>query len=113
MGTVTHTQNSDSKFLSNYLATKITVEPDSSYSLKFPWKSNHPPLPSNYTICAKRSTPSVFLRVDLVSQINRSQNPPNQGAHFGMNCHWIPLQANSSDNSADKSKSLSYSAAAK
>ena len=55
IGTTTQKQNSDSEFLTTYLATKITVEPDGSYSLKFPWKSNHPPLLSNYTICAKRT----------------------------------------------------------
>jgi len=54
MGT-TQKQNSDSEFLTTYLATKISMDPDGSYSLKFPWKSNHPPLPSNYTICAKRT----------------------------------------------------------
>ncbi|XP_065895716.1 uncharacterized protein [Dysidea avara] len=55
MGTTTATQNSDAEFLQTYLTTKVTVQSDGSYSLKFPWKSNHPPLPSNYTICVRRT----------------------------------------------------------
>ena len=48
-------QNSDREFLQQYLQNNVTVQPNGTYSLKFPWKTNHPPLPTNYTICARRT----------------------------------------------------------
>ena len=63
MGTVATTQkNADKEFLKDYLATKVSKQIDGSYALKFPWKRNHPPLPSNYTICARR-TRSIAYRL--------------------------------------------------
>ena len=35
--------------------------------------------------------PSTYLIVALVNPIKRSQNPPYQGAHFGMNFQATPL----------------------
>jgi len=63
MGTAATTQkNADKEFLKDYLATKVSKQIDGSYALKFPWKRNHPPLPSNYTICARR-TRSIAYRL--------------------------------------------------
>ena len=45
-----HMQNS---FLQQYMNTHITVRPDGVYSLCFPWKENHPPLPSNFSMCSR------------------------------------------------------------
>lgn len=53
--TVPVKQNPDTEFLQQYLENNVTVQPNGTYSLKFPWKTNHPFLPSNYTICAKRT----------------------------------------------------------
>ena len=55
MGTTTPRQNQDAEFLQTYLSTKVSTQPDGSYCLKFPWKDNHPPLPYNYNICARRT----------------------------------------------------------
>ena len=33
--------------------------PDGSYSAKFPWKEDSPPLPSNYGNCARRTRAMV------------------------------------------------------
>ena len=55
-------QNSDTEFLQQYLDNNVTVQPNGTYSLKFPWKTNHPTLPSNYTVCAK-CTRSIAFRV--------------------------------------------------
>ena len=51
LGTTPLKQNAERDFLQEYMANKITVQPDGAYSLKFPWKTAHPPLPSNYGIC--------------------------------------------------------------
>ena len=53
-------QNSDTEFLQQYLDNSVTVQPNGTYSLKFPWKTNHPTLPSNYTVCAKRTRSMAF-----------------------------------------------------
>ena len=46
--------NSDKQFLLGYSKTCITRLPDGSYCTRFPWKENHPPLPTNSNICRKR-----------------------------------------------------------
>ena len=55
-------QNSDREFLQQYLNSNIIVQPDRMHSLKFPLKTNHPPLPTNYTICG-RHTKSMANRL--------------------------------------------------
>jgi len=45
----------DQQFLKTYIDSCVTPLPDGSYSVKFPWKPEHPQLPSNYTICEKRT----------------------------------------------------------
>ena len=54
-GISTRKDNTDKRFLKSYVNSCITSKPDGSYSLKFPWKPDHPPLPSNYTTCEKRT----------------------------------------------------------
>ena len=36
------------------------MQPDGTYCLKFPWKPSHPALPSNYTVCAKRTRSMIY-----------------------------------------------------
>ena len=40
----------------------IKRDSDGAYCVKFPWKQNHPPLPTNYTIC-KNITQSLICRL--------------------------------------------------
>ena len=47
--------DTDHQFLKTYIDSCVTSQPDGSYSLKFPWKSSHPSLPSNYTTCERRT----------------------------------------------------------
>ena len=44
-------------FLQQYMENHISVWTDGAYSLCFPWREDHPPLPSNYTICSKQTRP--------------------------------------------------------
>ena len=46
-------ENLSNEFLQQYMKTHIGVRPDEAYSLHFPWKENHPPLPSNFSVCYK------------------------------------------------------------
>ena len=54
-GTQPTMKDPDKEFLESYMKTSITCQQDGSYSLKFPWKENHPILPANYNICCKRT----------------------------------------------------------
>ena len=45
----------DMEFLAEYQRTCITSEADGSYTAQFPWKPNHSPLPTNLTLCEKRT----------------------------------------------------------
>ena len=47
--------SADKKFLEDYSQTSITRQSNGSYCARFPWKSSHPPLPTNYNICWKRT----------------------------------------------------------
>ena len=69
-GTTTPHQNQNTEFLQIYLSTKVSTQPDGSYCPKFPWKDNHPPLPSNYNICAKR-TRSMAYRLAKTPTLQR------------------------------------------
>lgn len=74
MGTDATTQkNADEEFLTDYLTTKVTKQMNGSYALKFPWKSNHPPLPSNYAICARR-TRSMAYRLAKTPKLLKMYN---------------------------------------
>ena len=48
-------KETDKHFLESYIDSCVTHQAGGSYSLKFPWKTDHPPLPSNYTTCDKRT----------------------------------------------------------
>ena len=47
--------NADQQFLETYSQMHITRQEDGSYCARFPWKDNHPPLPSNYNTCWQRT----------------------------------------------------------
>ena len=51
---VTNKQLND-MFIQRYMQTHIRVLPDGTYSLRFSWKQNHPPLPSNLSVCSRRT----------------------------------------------------------
>ena len=52
--------NSNKHFLEEYSQYTITPLPDGSYCAKFPWKENHPQLPTNSAICRRRARSLAF-----------------------------------------------------
>ena len=58
----------DKKFLDNYSEHCITRLQDGSYCARLPWKENHPPLPSNFNICWKR-TRSLAYRLSQTPEL--------------------------------------------
>ena len=72
-GTLPAVKHSD-QFMDTYLKT-ITREENGSYVVKFPWKEDHAPLPSNYEVCKRRtrslvrrlaSTPELMITYDQI-----------------------------------------------
>ena len=49
------TKSPDKTFLEQYSNSHITQQEDGSYSTRFPWKDDRPPLPNNYSICQRRT----------------------------------------------------------
>ena len=45
----------DQNILDQYQQCHIRQEDDGAYCVKFPWKQEQPPLPSNYTVCTKKT----------------------------------------------------------
>ena len=43
------------QFFQNYSSSSISRCANGSYMARFPWKDNHPPLPTNFNICKKRT----------------------------------------------------------
>ena len=53
--TMSNEDTMNNAFFQQYMKTHITTRPDGGYSLRFPWKEGHQPLPSNYSICSRRT----------------------------------------------------------
>lgn len=103
MGTTTPQKNSDAEFLKTYLNTKVSKQTDGSYTLKFPWKRDHPPLPSNYTICARRTrsmayrlakTPNLLRMYNTIIEYQERrgfiEKVTNNLEHTATTTHYIP-----------------------
>jgi len=56
------TKNLETEFLEQYQQSCIRHDNDGTYCAKFPWKQDHPPVPSNFTIC-KNTTLSLAHRL--------------------------------------------------
>ena len=75
-GTVPHTaQETDEEFLQQYQRTSISQAKDGTYTARFPWKSDHPHLPSNFSVCESRTchlvsrlkeSPTLFNLYDYI-----------------------------------------------
>ena len=46
---------SNDMFFQHYMRKHIIVQPDGTYILRFPWKEHHSVLPSNYSVCYRRT----------------------------------------------------------
>ena len=76
--------------MQEYMATKIIVQPDGAYSLKFPWKGAHPFLPTNCTVYVLTESdlwlspllPLIYMYNCSCKQL--SDSPSLQGFHFSM-----------------------------
>jgi len=58
----------DNDFLKTYQQSCIRQEEDGAYCVKFPWKQEHPPLPSNYAVC-KNKTRSLARKLSHTPEL--------------------------------------------
>ena len=89
----------EKEFLTSYQATSITQSDDGAYTASFPWKEEHPPLPTNFNVCEKRTratarrlhqTPDLLKCYDDIIKeqesrgfIEKIHNPkPSDHAHY-------------------------------
>ena len=63
---------SHDRFTDDYLAS-IVQEDSGSYVVKFPWRDNHAPLPSNFKICEHR-TRALVRRLNNMPNLMRAYN---------------------------------------
>ena len=57
--------STDEDFLHQYQSTSINQAKDGTYTARFPWKTDHPYLPSNFAVCERRTR-------NLVSRLTQS-----------------------------------------
>ena len=75
-GTLPASPQSHDRFTDDYLAS-ITQKNNGSYVVKFPWKDNHAPLPSNYKVCERR-TRALARRLSNIPNLLQVYNNINQ-----------------------------------
>ena len=93
--------DSDKAFMIEYQSTCINRQADGSFMARFPWKPNRPPLPTNGTLCERRTQVlacRLAVSPDLLNQystilydqecfgfIEKVNSPP-----VVSRCHYIP-----------------------
>ena len=96
--------DSDKTFLQSYIDSSITCQPNGSYIARFPWKVDHPPLPTNHKTCERRTRSLVCRLVqtpDLLQTYNNIITDQEKRGFFERvlspqpsdSCHYIPHHA--------------------
>ena len=96
--------DSASTFLKLYITNNVKCLPDGSYSAHFPWKDSHPPLPTNFSMCARRTralahklarTPPLLSKYHeiLMEQERRGFIERVEPPADTTRCHYIPHHA--------------------
>ena len=67
-------EQSNTDFIHQYQTTCISQATDGTYTAQFPWKTVHPPLPSNFTTCEKRTRQLISHLTDSPSLLNLYHN---------------------------------------
>ena len=94
----------DQKFPTAYLNSSVHQNSDGSYIVGFPWKCDHPPLPSNRGICERQTrslarklaqTPELLkIYGDIIAdQVKRGFIEMVREGEVPYNCHFIPHHA--------------------
>ena len=90
--------------ISNFIDSSVHQDLDGSYIIGFPWKTDHPPLPSNRSVCEKRAqslarklaqTPELLKTYGAIitEQLSRGLIERVQESNIPQDCHFIPHHA--------------------
>ena len=90
-----------STFLQEYLRDSVTRQSDGTYLVNFPWKSNHPVLPTNKSTCERRvqsltrklsKTPELLKVYNgiIEEQLRRDFIEKVPDSDLSKPCHYIP-----------------------
>ena len=101
---ITPKDESKNTFLDTYITNNVERVSDGSYCARFPWKDNHPPLPTNFSTCAYRTrslahklalNPSLLTKYSdiLADQEHRGFIERVQDPVSTTRCHYIPHHA--------------------
>ena len=96
--------SSSSQFLQEYLRNSVTRQPNGTYIVKFSWKPNHPPLPTNKVTCERRvrslahklsKTPEMLKLYNgiIEEQLGRGFIEKVPESELTRTCHYIPHHA--------------------
>ena len=95
--------DSDKTFRQSYINSSITRQPDGLYTARFPWKVGHPPLPTNYKTCERRTRSLVYRLTqtsDLLQTYNIITDQERRGfiervtsPQLSHSCYYIPHHA--------------------
>ena len=99
-----HSQTADTDQIKNFIDSLVRRDTNGSYVVGFPWKTDHPPLPSNRNVCEKRArslahklaqTPELLKTYGAIitEQISRGFIERIQESDIPQNCHFIPHYA--------------------
>ena len=91
-------------FLELYIMNNVKRLPDGSYSARFPWKDNHPPLPTNFLTYAHRTRALVCKLARTPPLLSKYHEILSEQEHCGFierveppadttKCHYIPHHA--------------------
>jgi len=92
------------RILQDYLHNSVTRQPNGTYTVKFPWKPNHPPLPINKSTCERRlrslahklsKTPDVVKLYNGITeeQLRHGFIEKVPELELTKMCHYIPHHA--------------------
>ena len=91
-------------FLKHYIKNNVKRLPNGSYSACFPWKDSHPALPTNFSMCARRTrsltrklgnTPPLLSKYHEILKEQEHRGFIEQVEHSSntTRCHYIPHHA--------------------
>ena len=91
-------------FLQEYLYNSVIHQPNGAYTVKFPWKTTHPPLPTNKSTCERRvrslirklsKTPEILKIYNgiIEEQLRRGFIETVPESELAKTSHYIPHHA--------------------
>ena len=100
----TQSKATSAEQIRTFIDSSVCRDSDGSYIVGFPWKTDHPPLPSNHSVCEKRArslarklaqTPELLKTYGaiIIDQLSQGFIERVQESDVPVKCHFIPHHA--------------------